>query len=76
MKNNHEWKELSGRLQSSFRKKEPPTQSYLLELMKNCDAQNIALAIEELETEQAVTVFKAIPPKILTNVSQAVELQP
>lgn len=68
MKNNHEWKELSGRLQSSFRKKEPPTQSHLLELMKNCDAQNIALAIEELETEQAVTVFKAIPRKIAPNV--------
>src|SRR5690348_9128122 len=68
MYNNHDWKELSGRLQASFKKKEPPTKSHILELMKNCDAQNIALAIEELENEQAVTVFKAIPRKIAPNV--------
>ena len=61
MKTEHAWKELSGRLKSMFEKKEKPTSSELTELFQNCDAQNIALAIEDLETENAIMVFKAIP---------------
>lgn len=61
MKTDYAWKELSGRLKSMFEKKEKPTLSELTELFQNCDAQNMALAIEDLETENAIMVFKAIP---------------
>jgi magnesium transporter len=61
MKTDYAWKELSARLKSLFQKKENPATPELAELLKNCDAQNIALAIEDLETENAIHVFKAIP---------------
>ena|SRR6185437_4018117 len=61
MKTEHAWKELSGRLKSMFEKKEKPTSSELTKLFQNCDPQNMALAIEDLETENAIIVFKAIP---------------
>jgi magnesium transporter len=68
MKPNHDWKELSGRLNSLFQKKEKPTAPELSELVQNCDAQNIALAIEELKTEDAVETFKAIPSALSSDV--------
>ncbi len=40
----------------------------MAELLKNCDTQNIALAIEDLETENAIYVFKAIPHAFSANV--------
>src|SRR5665213_3028253 len=61
MKTDYPWKELSGRLKTAFQKKEKPTVSELSELLQGCDPQNIALAVEELETENAITVFKQIP---------------
>ena len=68
MKTDYAWKELSGRLKSAFEKKEKPTSSELTELVQNCDAQNMALAIEDLETENAIMVFKAVPHSFSSDV--------
>ena len=73
MKNDHAWKELSGRLKSSFQKKEKPISSALGELVQSYDAQNIALAIEELETEDAIDTFKAIPPALSSDVMALID---
>ncbi len=61
MKKDHGWKELAGRLKSSFQQEEKPTLEMLSELTQQCDAQNIALAIEELDTEYAIDTFKSLP---------------
>lgn len=61
MKKDHGWKELAGRLKSSFLQEEKPTLEMLSELTQQCDAQNIALAIEELDTEYAIDTFKSLP---------------
>jgi magnesium transporter len=80
MKNDHSWKELAGRLKSLYEKKQDSgnvdeKNSKLRELFKNCDAANIALAIEDLETANAITTFKAVPASISADVLALIDPQ-
>lgn len=64
MENNHSWKELSGRLEKLFKDKEhEPGPDQLAELIQDHDAENIALALEDLDTEQAIKAFRAVPDR-------------
>lgn len=47
-----------------LKNKEKPTASEVSELVQNCNVQNIALALEELETGHAIETFKAIPSSL------------
>lgn len=62
MENNQPWKELGGRLKNIFDdQKNTPAGYELTELLEKFDAENIALAIEGLTTENAIQTFKAVP---------------
>ena len=80
MKNDHSWKELAGRLKSLYEKKQDSgnvdeRNSNLRELFKNCDPENIALAIEDLETANAITTFKAVPAAMSSDVLALIDPQ-
>ena len=61
--NHNEWKEIAGRLEALFKKKASPEARLILEIVQNRSSENIALALENLEREQAILVFKQINHK-------------
>lgn len=69
MNNENKWKELAGRLESLFKKKDKkPEIADLRDLIKNQEPTDIAMALDELETEQAITAFTAIEKPVARQV--------
>lgn len=67
MENDHSWKELAGRLKDLLEEKEYAPED-LKQLMSRCDEANMALALEELDTEKAIIAFGAVPESCASKV--------